>query len=608
MSARIVMCAAIAALAVGCGGGADAFRPTFPDNRSDALREIAARLAQAPAAQDRPVAVGLTEESLYAYDLEAGTLLWEERVGEPQSAPHVAGDVVILHEGGRIVGRRVSDGRRTFEVDDTHLSLIGAAGEGDLAAFVLSTTGGVGAASRVYVARGGSITAHADAEVAVGAPAVRGDLVIVPWGSQNVSFLDGDTGTEVARMRSLAGVVSHATVQDGQLYFGQAGVGRLTPTSASGAAEEVGWTQPETSALPGGPPLWRSAYDPPAGARSAEHRIRVSFSPRGDAGPVSFSDDTVYLSFYRLIFGLAPSDLSPRFAYQHPSDVVGARAVDGGVIVADATGGVTLVGSDGQPRWTTDSGKAPSVVALRLGAFRPQGSAEGQAPLLAEQLLSVAQSTDARLVPGRAFAVSAMAGLEDEAVTGHLIVLCDDRSMPAPIWQAGCAALARRTTGGAAVLTALRRHASFLEDTVAPAVGPLATVAARLELREAVPLLVGHLSDPGTRADDLPALAEALAAFGDQSAAGPLRDFLWLYHAEADEALTPGLVAVARALVQLAGPAGRDDVQEVLDAPFTAPPVRAPLSQVVQAAEAAEGAEAEGAEAEDAAAESGSEG
>ena len=67
-------------------------------------------------------------------------------------------------------------------------------------------------------------------------------------------------------------------------------------------------------------------------------------------------------------------------------------------------------------------------------------------------------------------------------------------------------------------------------------------------------------------------------------------------------------IAVARALVQLAGPAGRDDVQEVLDAPFTAPPVRAPLSQVVQAAEAAEGAEAEGAEAEDAAAESGSEG
>jgi len=594
-----VMMLCVAAAMVGCGGGADAFRPTFPDNRSDALGDIAARLASAPPASDRPLAVGLTAEPhrLYAYDLEAGRVLWEEAVSEPQSAPHVAGDLVILHEGGRVVGRRAADGRVAFQVDDTRLSLIGAAGEGDLAAFVLSTTGGVGAQSRVYVVRGGGVVAHADAEVAVGAPAVRGDLVIVPWGSQNVSFLDGVTGAEVARMRSLAGVVSHATVEGGELFFGQAGVGRLTPTSASGAAEEVGWVQPETTRLPGSPPLWRSAYDPPAGPRSAEHKIRVSFAPRGEGGAVGFSDDTLYLSFYRLIFGLTPGDLSPRFAYQHPSDVVGARAIDGGVVVADAGGGVSFVGTDGRPRWSVDTGKEPTVVALRLGAFRPQGSPEGEASLLAEQLLSVAQSTDARLVPGRAFAVSAMAGLEDEAVTGHLIVLCDDRSMPEAIWQAGCAALGQRTSGAASVLAALRRHASFLEDTVAPAVGPLATVAARLELRDAVPLLVGHLSDPGTRAEDVPALAEALASFEDQSAARPLRDFLWLYHAEGEEALQAGLVAVARALMALSGPAGRDDVQEVIDAPFTAAGVRAQLAEVVQAqAQAEQQQEAEAAQ------------
>lgn len=572
--------ASIAALALGCGG-APGLSLTFPDNQPDELRAVLAR-ADERAAPDPPVAVGLAERQLYAFDLEAGRLAWQQPVEDARTAPAIAGELVVLQEGERVVARRLTDGSVALALPAGNLGLVGAAGEGELAAIVLSTGGAVGARSRVFIVRGGGVASQLALEVAAGAPAVRGGLVFLPWGNQNVSAIDGETGAELARLRFLDGVVGHVRASPAGLVFGQGGAGRF---AAEVSREAVGWYEPDVSALPGRAPLWRSAYEPPAGPESAAHKIALAWAPAAGEGPLRMTDDTVYLRFYRMVFGLAQDGLSPRFVYEHPADVVGAAACEGGVLLADAEGGLTFVGADGRARLRAETGMAPSVVALRIEGFTPPSEAGPAPPPLADQLLGAAQSTDARLVPARAFAVRQLAAQPEAGVTEHLIVLCDERALPADLRRAACEALGGRELGGDAVLAALGRRASYLAGTRPPPVGALATVAARMGEPRAVPLLIGHLRDPETPLADFPALAAALAQLADETAVEPLEDFLWLYHAEGeDPALAAALGHVARALVTLAGPVGRDEVQRVMDAPFTTAAVRAQLAAALQAA------------------------
>ena len=589
MSARVTFglaLLALAAFAPGCGGASGAaFAHVYPDNETGAVESVARRLADAGTPDEPAVAVGVAGGQLYAWDLAAGREMWREAVTDPRGEPHVAGPLVILHEGDRIVGHRLTDGRRSFDVSDDRFSLVGAAGEGRYGAFVLSTTGGVGAESRLYLTRGDGVAGQYDVEFTLGAPEVAAGMVFVPWGHQNVSVIDADSGDEIARLRTLAGVVGHARAVGGALFFGQSGVGRLRPGMIADGPEPVAWQERDVSRLPGTPPLWRNAYDPPASIESATHRIELSWLPVAEGEGVAFADDTIYLTFYKLVFGLAADDLSVRWVQQLDADGVGAAARPGGVVVADAAGGLSyLAASNGRPTRIADTGLEPTVVAFQLGSHEPSGTPGEEPPFLAEQLLAAAQNTDARLVPGRAFAVSALAAQPDDAVTGHIFALCDDGTLPQPLRDAACEALGTRDAGNTAVLRALGRHASFLEGTSAPPVGALATAAARMGERGAVPLLVGHLGDPDTPLTSIPALAAGLASLGDRSAVEPLRDFLWLYHADGEEApLAAALGAVARAVVALDGPPGREAVQEILAAPFTSGTVRAALTEALAA-------------------------
>jgi len=598
----------LSAAVAGCGGagGGDAFGHIYPDNERSDVDTVVQRLSSAPPASDDAVAVGLTESELFVYDLGGGRERWRRPVSEPRGEPQIAGPLVLLHEGERIVARRLADGQRAFDVADDHLQLVGASGQGATGAFVLSTTGGVGASSRLFITSGDSIARRYDADLLIGAPEVAASMVFVPWGHQNVSVIDVQSGAEIARLRSLAGVIGHARVEEGTLFFGQSGVGRLVAGMRADDPEQIGWVEPDTGSLPGAPPFFRSSYDPPAGARSATHRIELAWRPTPGDGAVGFTDDTIYLTFYKLVFGLSPGDLSVRWVAQLDADAVGARARPGGVLVADASGGLSyLAASNGQVQWTGSLGVEPTVVSMRLGSFAPSGAPGDEPGFLAEQLLSAVQNTDARLVPGRAFAVRALAAQPDDAVTEHLIVLCDDGALPSPLRDAACEALGTRDSGSPAVVRALQRHAAFLEGTTAPPVGPLASAAANMGERAAVPLLVSHLGDPDTAIGDVPQVASALATLGDRSAVEPLRDFLWLYHADGGEGeLAAALSAVARAIVVLDGPPGREAVGEVLQAPFTAPPVRQAIRDMLAALEEAEAAEAaESSGPEDAAAE-----
>jgi hypothetical protein len=68
---------------------------------------------------------------------------------------------------------------------------------------------------------------------------------------------------------------------------------------------------------------------------------------------------------------------------------------------------------------------------------------------------------------------------------------------------------------------------------------------------------------------------QALGALGDASAAGPIRDFVRLYHADdADPDAVTALAAAIDAFVALRGPVSRELLDEIAASPFGIPEVR----------------------------------
>ncbi|GAB4206035.1 MAG: hypothetical protein OHK0013_22380 [Sandaracinaceae bacterium] len=551
------------AMTLAACGGAGAFGDTFPDNREADLSRVLARLSAGreraiASRREAAVVVGVTSAPtrLWAYDLTAGRALWESPA-ELRTVPHLAGRFVVTHEGGDVVVRELRTGRVTGRIGDRSLNLVGAAGEGADGLVVLSTGGGVGAFSVVIGLRDGGATFTAEMGQALGAPAVSAGMGFVPWGHQNLSVIDLGSGGEIARLRPAEGVVASAVAQDGQVFFGQAGLA-LFGTSAQPAFLSL------RQRMPADPQLLRDAYQPPQGPNSAQNRVRLVYRPVARGERAAFEGDSVYLVFYRLVLALAPDGTSARWVAQLPRDVIGAHYVDGGVLVIDEAGTAHLLSTaDGRETWS-----APMGVGLVFAAAAADGlsggAPTGEAMPLRDQLLAAAQNTDARLVPLRELAVRLLAAMPEAEVTQNLVAICEERSTTASVRQAACESLAARTSGAEHVIAALGRHQSFLRGISAPPVGALARAAVAMGERRAVPLLVSHLRDPETAAADLAPLARALAAFGDASAIAPLADFLRLYHAEGPDAgMNDGLSAALEAYRLLTGPSSRELLEEI---------------------------------------------
>lgn len=590
MTNRAHISIVVLALAAACGGASSrSFSATFPDNRPEDVQAVVARLRAAPAPTHSAVAVGVTGSParLYAIDLTTDRKLWERPI-RLRSIPHIAGSTVVTHEESGVVVRDLQTGGEMTTIEDENLHLAGAGGEGDRIAIALSTGGGVGAHSKLFVVEGGSVSWERDLETSMGAPTIRAGMVFVPWATQNVSVLEASNGEELARVRVSDAIVGHAFAIDGEVYVGQSGVFRFTPAIAAGTRASPAYLEPQPGELPGRPPLLRDAYQPPPGVDSAVHRVRLEWRPAGEGDAVELAGDTIYLVFYRQVFALAADGRSARWVYQHDQDIVGATAQPGGLMIADAAGKLAFLrNDDGLAVWHSDTGMRPTVVRFRAGSLTKSGAPEGEPMPLRDQLLAAAENTDARLVPSRALAVRLLADLEEAEVTTNLVAICDDADQPAPIKSAACTALASRTVGNDQVIAALQRHHSFLEQSTPPPVGPLAQAALRMQERRAVPLLIAHLRDPQTPGEHLATLITVLKEMGDRSAAEPIRDFLLMYHAdEPDRHLVAALNASIDALVALQGPVAGETLAILANDELGMGGVRIKARQAIAALEA----------------------
>jgi hypothetical protein len=284
------------------------------------------------------------------------------------------------------------------------------------------------------------------------------------------------------------------------------------------------------------------------------------------------------------------------------SDIVGAAAHPGGVVVVEERGTVSAFDATGSRVLETELGVRPLVASVRAEGVRSQGAGDALPPLV-EQLGAAVLHDDTRLVPAGELAIRLMAALPDTEVTSTLIAICSQDDAPRRLRESACAELAGRKQGNDAILTALSKHNDYLAETRAAPLTPLAKAAASASETNATSLLLDHLEDPSTASDDLPAIVQALAKIADASANERVTRFVRLYHADAFEPpLAEALVAAVPLLVKLNASGAASLLTGFANDPRTDPRLRdAAQKQLAALAKQAETGQPDGAAAAEAA-------
>jgi hypothetical protein len=561
--------------AAACGG--QAFEAAFVENEQPEFSRVMQALAEAPPREERAVIAYIagTPKRLVVFDVATARRLWATEV-EPTSAPVVTGDLVLVQESRGVVARALEDGAERFVIDAEDARFVGADSDGTFTVVALSEGPEASPRGLVVGARGNSVLWDHELQLPVGVPAISGGIVIVPWATQRVSFLDALDGHERTRVRVRDAVVGQAFVSDGATYVGQHGIFQITEALESGSRRSAPYYEPQARPLPAQPSMMRDGYAPVPPPDHAHHRVRLVWQVEGTGEDMGPRDGRVYFVFYRFLFAFDANSEELAWAASFDTDIAGATSIPGGILFVSQDGTVSArAAEDGRSLFAANLEERVEVAVLRSGAM---AAAEGEAPevapesapSLAAQLYAIARTEDARLPAGRALGARYLGRIGGEDVTGQLVTLCADRDEPEPLRREACSALEARTEGSQHVRVALRKRASFLEHEGAPPVGALSRAAAAMSLRNVVPDLLSHLGDPATPSAELPGLFDGLGALGVRTAARPIEEFLRLYHATGDDPeLVSGLGRAAHALIALRGRDAVETLQAMIADPFT---------------------------------------
>ncbi len=574
---RTLLCSSLFALLglLGSGGcGAASFEPSFKKPLAPTEINVGKQIVAAKARTERPVAVGITTNpsKLCAWDLSAG-MLWERPI-DAKSNPLVVGNAIVIQERDGIVVRDLATGALRVVVDDEG-KLIGADGIDNTIVVAIAYDDET-ARSKVVLVEGDSVRWRQTLNLAIGAPALLGDRVLVPWASQRLSVLAAQDGLEMARWNFTNMVVGHALVDRGRVFIGEHGLMRVKEDLPDHRDGPVALYAPIKRSLPGRPALMRDVSKPVPGPDSATNKLQVDWRVGLENEGASAENDQLILRYYRLVFGLSASSDDVRWLRMFDQDVIGTAIEPGGTWLADAAGNLSFLDLTGATRFERALGKSLRSISLRAAGYVPTSlTAAAPQPSLHDQLLAAAHLADERLSPARAYAIDRLAMLPEERVTAELLALCTDAASPEPVANSACIRLGTRENGATDVITALRGRASFLEGAAAPPVGALAQAAGRMKLKQAAPLLVSQAEDPHTKSADLVAVFQALGTLDHRPAVSVIERFVRLHHAEpAGSELGPALYAALSVLGDLRAQSARTTLEEVTMDGLTSEAVR----------------------------------
>ncbi|MBN1772373.1 MAG: PQQ-binding-like beta-propeller repeat protein [Deltaproteobacteria bacterium] len=577
----------VALLAAGCGG--NSFTNLFPDNREVDVAAVLARIGD-PAATSRPSnALGRPivvlsrhgePQGLVAWDVEANAKLWSvDRVVDSQ--PWIAGGAVLFKSGDELVSLALANGEELGTLDLDGLVLYGVAAADGLVAVTAGSGGGSVAASfrsgRIWIldeALSRRVSAT-DVDKLVGAPAVAGGMVFVPWDRQNVTVLDGATGDELCRLVIGDEMVTWLFAAPEGVFYGGKGVFRLTERSASGRKatstfRAMEWTDP---GFPSDPELWPDAFAGVADGRPhARARARLAWYPGLSTGDdeVAFADDRLYFVYYRYLVAMRPGDRALMWVRGLDGPVAEAAAVPGGVFVVQESGALRFLrAADGADGWTGESGVPVARAGIGVSGWVPAGDGS-RGEDLRSQALAALLDPDAAAVPVRSLVLALFGRMTDPGVSRDLLQVLRTPQMPVELRNEAAHALQLRPDGDDFLKQALEDHFDYLHDVPTPPVGVIASALRNMNATAAASDLVAHLFDPETPQEAMEVLVRSIVALGDGAVVAPLERFLRMYGADTEFTVFPNVLeAAAFGIAVHGGDDGLEFLEELADEWFT---------------------------------------
>ena len=514
------------------------------------------------AAEPPLTAVSGTSESLVAYatpgklvvyDLQAGRVRFQVSA-TLRSRPQLLRDVVVAvaeRDGqNKLVAYDLKSGQQRADYPVPRASWLGAVQVGDDLIFTSSSLSFKpserGSTITALSATSGALQWEKNVPYALSRPTAAAGRVYLISDHADVWALQADSGGSLGCSRLGSEPVEWLQADGDKLLLGtdSARAVQLTQKTPS----ELGRLQLKAAGLPGQPQLQPSAYQSIPAERSAYGRVALATRLEVAAAAPSVAGGRYFYAFYKHLFAF-DADGQLQWVHKLSADSVELRATPEAARV---------VTESGQVLWfNPETGALLSKLQLPdrptsadSAATGPIGSAAAPAVPLQSELRAMALDTDARLLPSRKLAVSALAALPESDASRDLLDVYTEPSAPKELQNHVARVLAERTRGSEHLVAALAGDFNFLTGAPPP---PLAAIVPGLVTnneQRAVPRLIDRLFDPDTRLPELHLLVDAITKLGGHDAKKPLAEFLALYHADSSLAEdASALLAAAQALV-----------------------------------------------------------
>lgn len=527
---RPVFAALVLAVCFGCGGpafetGARAFSPSFPADNGASIARVRARVAKTPIPRGPDVAVGIAEDrnSVSAVLLDGTQHAWAyaHRVDELL----VTGDVAVASGDGEAVVIDLRTGRPVARRKIGPVRLVGAADDGTMTVLTLRR-GGIGGSSVMVFDRGGTVLRRIESDESLGAPALVGGVVFVPWKTQYVSAIEVTTGEELGRFASPV-VTESAFTSNGSIFFGDQELVRFD--------DAISAPRPTRFALPPHAFLGETRRAVPESAvpletPDANRPARLLLKAAPDPG-VGFEDNVYYTINYGALTAVDVGSGHPLWSVLPGAEAAGGGAYHGGAYFCDVDGRIFRVALDGA---VSQAGRFNRPLRTCLVRSDAVVTAPPRRPdPTTKNFSSVLLSSRPELLPLQLLLLDALGKFGTDEATQVLLDIAEAPKKMKDVNDRARTVIASLRTGRTAMVTRLGNHADFLAEHPAPAVGPMADALATMGAREAAPELARHLLDPATAEEDLPAVARALRTLAGANELLKLRQFFALYRVAA---------------------------------------------------------------------------
>lgn len=551
---------AAVALLQGCGGDLGhpkTFSTDWVDDQGKSISAVQARLQNAspPPATDLVVSVA-GNDTIIGTPLSGGAQ-WTARHAL-DARPIIAGGVVVVSGGGEAAAFDAATGKKLWARPTGGLALLGAGDDGNVTAVTLS--GGTGT-TLLVVGRDGAVKRQIESEQALGAPAVVGGVVFVPWGNQYVSAIDVTSGDELGRV-TVRDKVSRAISQGGALYFGEMAFVRFDDKIGQASRGQANRVAIPSRELPGTPRMLVPGNEKLPPTANARDRDRLFVRPNGNANPFGIDANRFYATYYRLVFGFDSAKGNLAWVRTQPHDLIGGEAVTGGIVLCDEEGKIVVLDAQsGDVALEKSVGQPIKSCVVQADAFKvAKPASSGQS--LGQQIAEAVTLREATLATAQRLLLRELATITDDSATKTLIdIASDPRSVPVLVTDAR-AALATRRNGANYMRAALDRRYDYLHDVlVSPPVGPIADALSAMKDPQAAELIAARIFDPQISDDDVKHAAAALAVAGTEKEVPQLRQFFAMYRGTAPtEEVAVATASIAEALLRIDAKSNRSIV------------------------------------------------